>query len=78
MLCCRNSASSRGPRLLEEILRWGTTQLFDSSAAAARETLHAQDALKRDIDDQAEAMDMDRPGKDLPGVLTLSLTPTAL
>ena len=77
MLCCRNSASSRGPRLLEEILRWGTTQLFDSSAAAARDTLHAQEALKRGTDGQAEAMDMDEADKELPGVLpliTLTLT----
>ena len=67
MLCCRNSASSRGPRLLEEILRWGTTQLFDSAAAAGRDTLHAQEALKRDSDDQAEAMDMDKADNHLPG-----------
>jgi len=67
-LCCRNSASSRGPRLLEEILRWGTTQLFDSSASAGRDALHAQEVLKRESDHRAEAMDMDGAATDLPGV----------
>lgn len=70
-MCCRNSASSRGPRLLEEILRWGTTQLFDSAATAGRDTLLAQEALKRDGDDPAEAMDVDTVDKHLSGALRL-------
>ena len=66
--CCRNSASSRGPRLLEEILRWGTTQLFDSSAAAARDGgLQAQqDGPRHEARDKPEAMDVDQ-GEDKSG-----------
>lgn len=63
-LRCRNSASSRGPRLLEEILRWGTTQLFDSSAAAA-----GRDAPAKH--ETAQPMDMDA-GDALPGKTTVS------
>jgi hypothetical protein len=66
---CRNSASSRGPRLLEEILRWGTTQLFDTSVAAGRDGgLQAQqDGPKQEARDKPEAMDVDQAGEDKSG-----------
>ena len=65
---CRHSASSRGPRLLEEILRWGTTQLFDASAAASREAPPTREVAKpQEADEKAEAMDVDDPDKAAPG-----------
>ena len=64
----RHSALSRGPRLLEEILRWGTTQLFDTSAAASRGVPPAHEAAKpQEADEKAEAMDVDDTDKAAPG-----------